>query len=113
MGRYDDMTPEEIVTKLRSVARLILRLEERGTLLEETPALLKLLGELRRMLFAYEVRGTQYLDREDDETVQLSGDGAPGDGGLGDSARIVREALEREKELQDELRDRLFPDDTE
>jgi hypothetical protein len=107
MGRYDDITPDELTRQLLRLARLIRAMEKRGVLLQRTPSLLRLLGELRQMIFAYEVRVTRNL--------------SPGDTGkaetlaplLDDSLRIVQEALDRERELQDELEDRLFPDDHE
>lgn len=108
MGKYDDITPEKLRARLVRFARLIIKLEERGDLLERSPALLKLLGELRQMLFAYEVRYTgKLLPRESGEESTED----PADPEIEDSFRIVREALERQRELQDELRDRLFPDD--
>lgn len=108
MGRYDDITPEQLRTKLLRFARLVLKLEEKDMLLEKSPALLKLLGELRQMLFAWEVRGTRNLTpREDEEdgSVELE---APEDEEVRESLRIVQEALEREEELRDELRDRFL-----
>ena len=42
-------------------AELILRLEAEGRLLDATPRLLKVLGELRSKIFAYEVRATGRL----------------------------------------------------
>lgn len=115
MGAYDDITPEQLRSRLVRFARLVLKLEERGELLERSPAVMKLMGELRRMLFAWEVRGTARLGRTGDDEAGR-GDEEPvadeeEDVDFDDSLRIVREALDRERELQDELRDRLFPDD--
>lgn len=109
MGRYDDITPEQLRTKLRRFARLVLKLEEKDMLLEKSPALLKLLGELRQMLFAWEVRGTRNLTPKDEEDEAGPGAAeAPQDEEARESMRIVREALEREEELRDELRDRFL-----
>jgi ActR/RegA family two-component response regulator len=102
MGRYDNITPEELRTQLLRLARLIRAMERRGVLLHKTPSILRLLGELRQMIFAYEVRVTKNLAPSDAE---------PADPELDESLRIVNEALDRERELQDELRDRFFPDD--
>lgn len=105
MGKYDDITPDQLRSRLLHLATLIGRLDERGHLLERAPALLRLFGEMRRMIFAYEVRGTRNLAGTG--PTELRGraeeDASP------DSLRVVEEALARERELQDELRDRLFP----
>ncbi|MGD2067352.1 MAG: hypothetical protein PVI57_01605 [Gemmatimonadota bacterium] len=112
MGTYDDITPEQLRKRLARFARLVLKLEERGDLLERSPAIMKLMGELRRMLFAYEVRCTgNLLPRKGEEEADAPAEMEDTDPSIEDSARIVQEALERERELQDELRDRLFPDD--
>lgn len=120
MGSYDDITPEQLRKRLARFARLVLKLEERGELLDRSPAIMKLLGELRRMLFAYEVRCTgNLLPREkEEEAAEASAEMEESDPSveesdpsIEESARIVQEALDRERELQDELRDRLFPDD--
>lgn len=75
---------------------------------------MKFLGELRRMLFAWEVRGTAHLASSDDATeAEEPPSSDENDPLLGESLRVVQEALEREEELQDELRDRLFPDEDE
>lgn len=109
MGRYDDITPEQLRTKLLRFARLVLKLEEKDMLLEKSPALLKLLGELRQMLFAWEVRGTRNLTpREDEDEDGSTGPETPEDEEVRESLRIVQEALEREEELRDELRDRFL-----
>lgn len=104
MGRYDDITPEELRAQLLRLARLIRAMEKRDVLLQKTASILKLLGELRQMIFAYEVRVTRNL-------VPSDSDDAVSDAETEDSLRIVREALERERELRDELRNFLLPDD--
>jgi hypothetical protein len=105
MGKYDDITPERLRSELLRFARLITKMEEDGVLLDKTPSVLRLLGELRQMLFAHEVRYTKKLlpaEKTEEKPVERV------DPALEDSRRIVEEALRREKELQDELEKRLF-----
>ncbi|MFP3948728.1 MAG: hypothetical protein ACLFWG_08350 [Longimicrobiales bacterium] len=104
MGRYDDIDPEEVRRHVVRVARLILRMDEEGRLLREAPRLQKLFGDLRQRLFAYEVRCTADLgpsaaSEEDDGAGTENRD----DPVLSESLRIVREALERQQELTEEL----------
>jgi hypothetical protein len=107
MGKYDDITPEGLRAEILRFARLLLKLEKEGVLLDKTPSVLRLLGELRQMLFAYEVRYTKKLmpSEKPRSTGETELDHAPDD-----SVRIVQEALRREKELQEELERRLFRD---
>ena len=107
MGKYDDITPERLRSELLRFARLITKMEEEGVLLDKTPSILRVLGELRQMLFAHEVRYTKKLlpaEKTSEEKPQAD---RP-DPALEDSRRIVEEALRREKELQEELEKRLF-----
>lgn len=116
MGRYDDITAEELRSQLLKFARLVRAMEKRGVLLEKTPSLLRLLGELRRMIFAYEVRSTRDFPPSDESLQDARGDDDPNhdpEQGMEESLRIVREAREREQELQNELRDDLFAEDGE
>lgn len=55
---YDPARIPELLELLRGLARRIAALDAEGRLLEETPALLKDLGDVRSELFAYEVRTT-------------------------------------------------------
>jgi hypothetical protein len=55
---YDPARIPELLELLRSLARRIVALDQEGRLLEETPSLLKELGDVRSELFAYEVRTT-------------------------------------------------------
>lgn len=55
---YDPARIPELLELLRGLARRIASLDAEGRLLEETPALLKELGDVRSELFAYEVRTT-------------------------------------------------------
>jgi hypothetical protein len=105
MGRYDDITPDELRAQLLRLARLIRAMEKRDVLLQKTASILKLLGELRQMIFAYEVRVTKNLVPSDADVVS--------DAAVEDSLRIVNEALDRERELLNELRDSFSPDDPE
>jgi hypothetical protein len=108
MGKYDDITPDRLRSELLRFARLVMKMEEEGVLLEKTPSVLRLLGELRQMLFAHEVRYTRNLLPSDKATDAP----APVDPAVEDSRRIVEEAMRREQELQDELERRLFRKDS-
>lgn len=108
MGKYDDITPERLRSELVRFARLIVKMEEEGVLLEKTPSVLRLLGELRQMLFAHEVRYTKKL-LPAEKAREPESDPDPA---LEASRRIVEDALRREKELQDELEKRLFRGDS-
>ena len=108
MGRYDDISPEELPAQLLRLARLIHAMEKKNILLQETWTMLRLLGELRQMIFAYEVRGTRALLPENEVDATPSPDPT-----LDDSLRIVSEALDRERELLKELESRSLPNDSE
>ncbi len=110
MGKYDDITERELGNQLTRFARLVLRLEDRGTLLQSLPDLMQYLGELRRMVFAYEVRGSPQLDAETDSPANRGE--AAADPSMRESLRVVEEALQRARELQEELGDGLLSDDS-
>jgi hypothetical protein len=55
---YDPARIAELLDALRALARRIARLDMEGRLLDETPSLLKDMGDLRAELFRYEVRST-------------------------------------------------------
>lgn len=55
---YDPARIEELLAALRELARRITLLDAEGRLLDETPGLLKELGNVRSELFQYEVRTT-------------------------------------------------------
>src|SRR5262245_32202699 len=55
MGRYDDITPEKTRAELLRFAELIQRMDREEVLLRSSPRILKMLGELRQMLFAFEI----------------------------------------------------------
>lgn len=93
MGLYDDISPEDLRIDLRRFAELIVRLDNEGQLLDATPRLLKVLGDLRAKIFAYEVRVTgRLLPREEEETSKE----------IEDARRIVEEAIERFQEAEKE-----------
>lgn len=102
MGRFDDITPEELRADLRRFAQLILRLEADGHLLDATPRLLKVLGDLRSKIFAYEVRATGDLLARDEESAELR-----------EAQRIIEEAMRRAREAQSEWNKPWQPDDGE
>lgn len=77
---------ETVRAQLLHLANLIRRLEEEGALLRAIPLLLRRLGDLRRVLFDYEVRVTERLLPVEDPLER-------------ESRRIVREARSREDEL--------------
>lgn len=108
MGRYDDITPDQLRAELLRFAELIQRMDREELLLRASPRILKLLGELRQMLFAYEIRGARHLGGKDLPGASSTTVEEPGSPLDRESLRIVREALEREKELQEELERRLF-----
>jgi hypothetical protein len=109
MGRYDDITPDKLRAELLRFAGLIQRMDKEGLLLRSSPRILRVLGELRQMLFAYEIRGARHLGGKDLPGDPDADPAATTEGELdSDSLRIVREALRREKELQEELERRLI-----
>lgn len=55
---YDPKRVEQLLAMLRDLAQRLARLDAEGRLLEEVPALLKQLGDVRTELFRYEVRTT-------------------------------------------------------
>ena len=55
---YDPKRVEQLRGMLRALADRIARLDAEGRLLDEVPALLRELGEVRAELFRYEVRVT-------------------------------------------------------
>ena len=58
MGRYDDITDYQLRSEVARFARILQRMEEKGELLDRTADVLTLLGELRQMVFAWEIRRT-------------------------------------------------------
>jgi hypothetical protein len=101
MGQYDDISEEQLRADLVRFAELLLRLEEEDGLLVSPADLQKILGELRQKLFAWEVRCSRHLGQPDhtDDTGEDRGKGAAAGEGPDASTRVVREALERQKQM--------------
>lgn len=101
MGRYDDISDARLRSEVARFARILQRMEEKGELLDRTADILTLLGELRRMVFAWEVRATFRHDPD----LQTSPPTAPGSAlePTDESGRIVREAREAEERLRRRL----------
>lgn len=97
MAPQEPGSPDALRADLRHFAQLVLRLEQDGVLLDATPQLLKLLGDLRAKLFAYEIRSAGRFRRDDRQRI------------ADDSERIVREALERARDAEREWRQRWDP----
>lgn len=99
MGLYDDIVPDALRADLRYFAELILQLDARNELLDATPRLLKVLGDLRAKIFAYEVRVTGRLfpkeEDNDEPTEEIPRDDE-------ESKRIVEEAIRRLEEMERE-----------
>lgn len=82
-------TEQQVRRALLAFGELIQRLEEEGRLLEAVPLLLQRLGDLRRIIFDYEVRATERLMPVEDPVER-------------ESRRVVKEALERYEEMIEE-----------
>lgn len=93
MGRHDDVTPDQLRADLRHFADLIVKLDAENGLLEAAPQLLKVLGDLRAKIFAYEVRFTGRLSTIEDEPPEIR-----------ESRRIIEEATQRAREAEEEWR---------
>jgi len=102
MGKYDNIEPERLEADLRRFAELILRLDEEDGLLTSPSDLLTILGELRQKLFAYEVRSSHLLTKED--SAGSSAKDAPDRESEteSESLRVVREARRRQREMMRE-----------
>lgn len=122
MGRYDNITDERLRAEVARFARILQRMEQEGETLDRTADILTLLGELRQMVFAWEVRCT--FEEADDEDLSAPGGSAPEeitpedgasparrrrprpqplDRALTLSERVVAEAQRREQELREEF----------
>lgn len=95
MGSHESVSPDDLRADLRHFADLIARLDRDGRLLEAAPHLLKVLGDLRAKIFAYEVRFTGSLSPPGatDEESRLDA-----------SHRVIEEAAERTREAEEEWR---------
>ncbi|UCC24732.1 MAG: hypothetical protein JSU98_13495 [Gemmatimonadales bacterium] len=58
MGRYEGISDYQLRSEVARFARILQRMEENGEVLDRTADIMTLLGELRRMVFAWEVRAT-------------------------------------------------------
>lgn len=104
-GEHEDRAsgpPSEERVRLELVlfADLVLRLEKEDRLAEALPFILSRLGDLRRLLFDYEVRATERLLPVEDPRER-------------EARRIVREVEERKREMLEEWGDGWNPDDEE
>ena len=95
MGKYDDITPEQLRADLVQFAKLILRLDEEDGVLTSPADLQKIIGELRQKLFAYEIRAGRLARGE----RKAKSPGEREDPSLKRSLKVVREALRREEEM--------------
>ncbi|HEX7089025.1 MAG TPA: hypothetical protein VF192_02745 [Longimicrobiales bacterium] len=91
MGLYDDIRPDELAADLRRFAELLLRLDSEGRLLEAAPNLLRILGDLRAKIFAYEVRATGRLAARAEEPEDVR-----------EARRVIEDAIRRAREAQSE-----------
>lgn len=90
MGQYDDIDPDVLRADLKHFAGLILQLDQDGKLLDATPRILGVLGDLRAKLFAYEVRATgRLLPRPETEDIV-------------EARKIVEDAIARLREAEAE-----------
>lgn len=97
MGRYDDITDAGLRSEVARFARILQRMEERGEVLDRTADILTLLGELRQMVFAWEIRET--FRHHPAEASSPEAEPPPET----DSNRVVREAREAEEQLREDL----------
>lgn len=88
-GRASPPDSDAVRAALLHFADLIRRLEEEGKLLQAIPLLLGRLGDLRQLLFDYEVRVTERLLPIEDPIER-------------ESRRVVRDASSRGEELVEE-----------
>jgi hypothetical protein len=88
-GRARPPDADTVRASLLHFANLIRRLEEEGALVRAIPLLLRRLGDLRQVLFDYEVRVTERLLPIEDPVER-------------ESRRVVRDASAREDELAEE-----------
>lgn len=86
MGQYDNIGEDQLRRDLLRLATLVRKLQDEGRLLDEIPRLLKIFGDLRQKMFAYEIRAAEGLVPKDEEESRQ----------IEESRRIVEEALESE-----------------
>jgi len=68
MGRYDHISDKRLCAEVARYGRLLQRMEERGEVLDRTADILTVLGELRQMVFAWEMSCTYGKDLDDEGT---------------------------------------------
>ena len=98
-SRRTPPTDEQVRSALLRFGELVRRLDDDGRLLRALPFLMGRLGDLRRLLFEYEVRVTERLLPVEDPDER-------------ESRRIVREAIERDDDLPAEWDTGWKPDES-
>jgi hypothetical protein len=101
VGRYDDISDARLRHEVQRFARILQRMEEQDEVLDRTADILTLLGELRRMVFAWEVRST-FRGEEGAET-EAEGSTTPDLGAESEAERIVREARDQQSDFTEGL----------
>ena len=91
-------TGDRVRVELERFADLIRDLARRDALLSAVPFLIRRLGDLRSLLFDYEVRATEHLLPVENSDER-------------EARRIVREAEERLRAMKEEWGDHWTPDD--
>lgn len=64
MGRYDDISDRKLRYEIQRFARILQRMEAEDEVLDRTADILRILDEMRRMVFAWEVRATYGGDED-------------------------------------------------
>ncbi len=88
---------ERVRLELVLFADLIQRLEKENRLADALPFVLSRLGDLRRLLFDYEVRGTERLLPIEDPAER-------------EARRLTRESDERQRQMMEEWQEPWTPD---
>ena len=91
-------TADRVRVEMERFAELIRDLARRDALLSAVPFLIRRLGDLRSLLFNYEVRATERLLPVENSDER-------------EARRIVREAEERLRAMKEEWGDHWTPDD--
>lgn len=73
MSRYQNITDYHLRSEVARFARILQKMEEKGEVLDRTADILTLLGELRQMVFAWEIRAT-WGEEEPDPELPPPGD---------------------------------------
>lgn len=96
-GRSGPPSEDRVRLELVLFAELIRTLEKEGRLAEALPFVLHRLGDLRQLLFDYEVRATERLLPIEDPHEK-------------EARRLIREVEERTREMREEWGDSWTPD---